>query len=80
MVGKTEVLPEKFSTRYESVIVSGEAEVVVDPIMKKNALGALVAKYAPDNIAAGEAYIEKLMDQTTVVRVSIDHLSGKSRK
>ena len=80
VVGKTEVLPEKFSTRYESVIVSGEAEVVVDPIMKKNALGALVAKYAPDNIAAGEAYIEKLMDQTTVVRVSIDHLSGKSRK
>ena len=28
VVGKTELLPEKFSTRYESVVVSGNADVI----------------------------------------------------
>jgi hypothetical protein len=80
VVGRTELLPEKFSTRYESVVVSGNADVVDDGDLKKTALSALVAKYAPDHIAAGQAYIDKLMDQTAVVRVSIDHLAGKARK
>lgn len=80
VVGKTELLPEKFSTRYESVVVSGNADLVDDQVLKKNALDALVSKYAPDHMAAGEAYIDKLMDKTAVVRVSIDHLAGKARK
>ncbi|BBO75401.1 MFS transporter [Desulfosarcina widdelii] len=80
VVGQTELLPEKFSTRYESVVVSGEAGVVEEPELKIKALNALVAKYAPGNRAAGKAYIEKLMDKTAVVCISIDHLIGKARK
>ena len=80
VVGRTEPLPEKFSTRYESVVVSGDAGVVADMELKKTALRALVAKYAPGNVAAGKAYIDKLMDKTAVVRISIDHLIGKARK
>ncbi len=66
VVGKTELIPEKFSTRYESVVVSGNANLIDDQAQKINALGALVAKYAPDHITAGETYIEKLMDKTEV--------------
>jgi hypothetical protein len=80
VVGMTELIPEKFSTRYESVVVSGNADVVEDEVTKENALRALVAKYAPDHIAAGDAYIDKLKDQTTVVRVEIESLAGKARK
>ncbi|MCB2147055.1 MAG: pyridoxamine 5'-phosphate oxidase family protein [Deltaproteobacteria bacterium] len=80
VVGKTELIPEKFSTRYESVVVSGRADLIKDNVLKKNALRALVAKYAPDHIAAGDAYIDKLMDKTTVVRVEIETLAGKARK
>jgi len=80
VVGRTELLPEKFSTRYESVVVSGDAGVVEEPDLKKKALNALIAKYAPGNISAGKAYIDKLMDKTAVVRISIDNLIGKARK
>jgi len=80
VVGRTELLPEKFSTRYESVVVSGDAGVVEEPELKEKALNALVGKYAPGNMDAGKAYIEKLMDKTAVVRISIDHLIGKARK
>ncbi|BBO82806.1 MFS transporter [Desulfosarcina ovata subsp. sediminis] len=79
VVGKTELIPEKFSTCYESVIVSGEAEIVANATLKKNALRALVRKYAPDHVAAGEAYIDRLEDKTAVVQITIQHLSGKAR-
>ena len=80
VVGRTELIPEKFSTRYESVVVSGQATIVDDPDLKTNVLEALVTKYAPDHLVAGQAYIETLMDKTAVVRISIDHLAGKARK
>ena len=62
------------------MVVFGHADVIQDSVLKLNALRALVAKYAPDHIAAGEAYIDKLMDQTTVVRITIEHLAGKATK
>ena len=80
VVGKTELIPEKFSTRYESVVVSGAADVIEAEVLKKKALRALVAKYAPDHIPAGDAYIDKLKDQTAVVRIQIEKLAGKARK
>ncbi len=80
VVGKTELIPEKFSTRYESVVVSGNADLIEDTVLKKTALRALVNKYAPNHIPAGDTYIDKLMDRTAVVRVSIVHLAGKARK
>ena len=80
VVGKTELIPEKFSTRYESVVVSGKADIIENKMLKKSALRALVAKYAPDHTAAGNTYIDKLMDQTAVVRVSIEYLAGKATK
>jgi uncharacterized protein len=80
VVGKTELIPEKFSTRYESVVVSGNAKIIEDMILKKNALRALVVKYAPDHIAAGDAYIDELIDRTAIVQISITHLVGKARK
>jgi nitroimidazol reductase NimA-like FMN-containing flavoprotein (pyridoxamine 5'-phosphate oxidase superfamily) len=80
VVGKTGLIPEKFSTRYESVVVSGRAEVVTDEVLKGNALRALIVKYAPDHISSGETYIEKMKNQTAVVRINIDRMVGKARK
>jgi hypothetical protein len=79
VVGRTEVLPEKFGTKYESVIVSGRAEEVFDS-EKQRALEGLVTKYSSAFINEGLKYIEKLAHQTRVFRVNIENLSGKARK
>jgi len=34
VVGETQLLPEKFFTRYESVVVSGNAAIVADDTLK----------------------------------------------
>jgi nitroimidazol reductase NimA-like FMN-containing flavoprotein (pyridoxamine 5'-phosphate oxidase superfamily) len=79
VVGATEVLPEKFSTRYESVIVSGRVKEVFDA-EKQRGLEGLVAKYSAGFRDAGERYIASDSQKTLVFRIEIDAISGKARR
>ncbi|MFH1933553.1 MAG: pyridoxamine 5'-phosphate oxidase family protein [Pseudomonadota bacterium] len=78
-VGNTEILPNKFGTRYESVIVSGEVEEVFD-MNKQIALEGLLHKYSPEFIDKGIKYIEGLREKTRVFKITINKLTGKARK
>jgi uncharacterized protein len=79
VVGATELLPEKFSTKYESVIVFGVVREVRDE-EKQTALEALVKKYSPGFYADGLAYIGRATEQTRVFCISIDRITGKARR
>jgi len=79
IVGNTEILPDKFSTKYKSVIISGEAEEVFGA-NKQRALEGLLQKYSSKFIEKGTKYIEKLRNETRVFKISINKLTGKARK
>lgn len=79
VVGHENVLPDKFSTDYESVIIFGRAEEVFDD-EKNRALLGLIDKYSPDYMEKGKEYIIKLECRTKVIKVNIEHISGKARK
>jgi uncharacterized protein len=78
-VGKTEIMPDKFGTKYESVIISGQVEEVFN-VNKQIALEGLLKKYSSDYFNNGLKYIETLKEKTRVFKVYIIHLSGKARK
>lgn len=79
VVGKTQVLPDKFATRYESVIVFGRAaEVTGDE--KQAGLIELLKKYSPDFVAKGLRYIDGDGDQARVYKISVEAMTGKARK
>jgi len=78
-VGNTEILPDKFGTKYESVIVSGEVEEVFD-MNKQLALEGLLQKYSPEFIDKGIKYIEDLNEKTRVFKITINKLAGKARR
>ena len=79
VVGETEVMPEKFGTKYESVIVTGRAaEIFGDD--KQAALEAILRKYSPGFFDEGLGYIGSLRDKTRVFRVGVDRVSGKARR
>lgn len=78
VVGLTNILSEKFTTVYESTIVFGKA-CLVDDEEKVIALKEIVKKYSPDFIAEGDEYINRAKDKTTVVKITIEELSGKER-
>ena len=79
VVGRTKILPEKFSTEYESVIVSGTA-CAVQGVERIDALVSLLEKYSPAFIEEGKRFIEQKDAVTRVIRIDIDSLTGKARK
>jgi nitroimidazol reductase NimA-like FMN-containing flavoprotein (pyridoxamine 5'-phosphate oxidase superfamily) len=79
VVGETEVLPDKFGTKYESCIVEGLASELFGE-EKQWALEGLIHKYSGNFFSEGLKYIEKLKDKTRVFKISIESISGKARK
>jgi nitroimidazol reductase NimA-like FMN-containing flavoprotein (pyridoxamine 5'-phosphate oxidase superfamily) len=79
VVGRTQVEPEKFGTKYESVIVFGTATEVFDS-EKRSALVGLITKYSKEFIGDGLRYIDSSSKDTRVYKISIDSITGKSKK
>ena len=75
-VGDTNVLPSEFSTEYVSAVVFGVASEV-QGTERYNALVLLLEKYSPDFMEDGRRYIEKLDKVTKVIKIEIQHISGK---
>lgn len=78
VVGRTELLPEKLDTNYESVIVFGKA-TIVEGEEKIEALIEILKKYSKDFIEEGKASIAEEKDITNVIKISIEHITGKIR-
>jgi uncharacterized protein len=79
VVGGTELLPDKFATRYESAITFGKAcELIGNE--KRSALMELLKKYSADFAEKGERYIENDIEKTRVFKIEIETLSGKARR
>jgi nitroimidazol reductase NimA-like FMN-containing flavoprotein (pyridoxamine 5'-phosphate oxidase superfamily) len=79
VTGKTEVLPEKFATRYESAIVFGKAFELADD-EKYNGLLEIVKKYSPGFLEEGRQYIKDASHKARAFKIVIESIAGKSRK
>ena len=72
-----EVIPEDLSTDYRSVLVFGRVQVVEDNEEKLNALHLICQKYVPHMDKSVEDYITRKAPSTAVIRMSVEHMSGK---
>ncbi len=79
VVGPTQILHDKFSTKYESVIVFGRA-IEVSGDEKNRALLELINKYSPDYIEQGKEYIQKKNKDSKVIKIKTEHITGKGRR
>ncbi|MFQ3546887.1 MAG: pyridoxamine 5'-phosphate oxidase family protein [Termitinemataceae bacterium] len=64
------------TTRYESVIGWGEARLITELGLKHTILCALNSKFG----ASTEHIPEKVIEQTTIVEILIERLTGKSNR
>jgi len=79
VVGETEILPDKFATRYESAIVFGKAYELTGN-EKLSGLTELLKKYSQDFLEKGQLYIESNAEKTRVYKIEVVALSGKARR
>jgi uncharacterized protein len=77
VIGYESVVPERFITHYESVVVTGRAHVVTDTEDMNKYLLELCKKFAPDVLNRRDAVIQKYMPAVVICKVSIDAISGK---
>ena len=80
VVTKSDVLGNEFDTDYESAIAFGKATVIADDSEKKKILLSVLNKYSADYLKAGNNYMKKYWDETKVIKIKIEHLSGKAHE
>jgi len=79
VVGKTNVVSDKFTTGYESIILSCKASIGLIPEERMKALEFILEKYSPEDKEKGLKYAQKSFDQTEIIRLDISEWSGKTK-
>ena len=78
VIAADEVVPQKYTTCFKSVIVFGSISIINDHEKKRAAIEKLAKKYAPFESAQSMAKeIDGSWDAFYMLEMSIDHLTGK---
>ena len=76
VVEQDDIRPSEFTTYFRSVIVFGKAHILTDELEKRVALGLFVDKYSYGE-AGMEAEIAKGFNHLLIVKIAIEHITGK---
>ena len=78
VIDQDEVIPEKYTTAFRSVIVFGSIRIIEDDAEKLAAIRKLALKYAPDNTEQQHAAeIDGAWSRFCMLEMSIAHMTGK---
>lgn len=80
VVGKIRVMPSQFTTAYESALVFGTMHQNLPEEERRHALRLLVKKYSAGFEEIGEKYISKSFHRTNILRLDIEHITGKCKR
>jgi uncharacterized protein len=80
VVGEATPMPDIFAMKYTSAIAFGKAGEV-DGEEKMKALIAFVKKYSTDEyLEKGRQYAENAFHKTVIIKIAVEHLTGKGSK
>ena len=79
VVASEQVIPDRFTTHYESVVLSGRATLVSDRSEIIQRLLQLCDRFSP-GISRRDEVIEKSLPAVAVCKVSIEEISGKRNR
>ena len=78
VVDKDEIVPEKFTTFFRSVIVFGKAKILTEKEEILAAIRAISGKYSPDEtVESRENEIKGSFNAMAIVEITPEHISGK---
>lgn len=79
VIDADDVVPEKFTTYYKSVVVFGRAHIITDSGEKRRAITALSEKYSPGEKNTQQE-IEQSWERFCMLELDIEHMTGKAAK
>lgn len=75
-----QVIPDRYITHYESIIVSGKASIILDEKEMRKKLISLCDRLAPKAIERREEVINKYIRAVCIVQINIDKITGKKNE
>ena len=81
VIDQDEIIPEKYTTYFRSVIVFGTVRIVEEDQEKQQAAELLALKYSPgESEESRAAEIKGAWERLCMMEMSIEHMSGKEAK
>lgn len=77
VIDQDEIKPAEFTTHFRSVIAFGRIHILEDADEKVQALRLLGRRYSPNDEPGLQHEIDKSLDHVLLLRLDIEHLSGK---
>ena len=77
VIEQDEIKPAEFTTYFRSVIAFGRIHILETADEKVQALRLLGCRYSPGDEPGLQHEIDKSLDHVLLLRLNIDHLSGK---
>lgn len=77
VIAEDNILPEKFTTVYVSVIAFGKIRIITDKAEKRKAITLLSDKYSPNLETEREKEIDSGFDRMHMLEFTIEHMTGK---
>ena len=74
------IIEEKFTTHYDSAIVTGWGEILTNPQEKRDALTAFSMALAPSGAHRLEEVIDKYWNAVALIKITIEKIEGKSNQ
>ena len=77
VIEQDDIKPAEFTTHFRSVIAFGRIHILEDTDEKVQALRRLGRRYSPNDEPGLQHEIDKSLDHVLLLRLDIEHLSGK---
>lgn len=78
VIDQDQIIPEEYTTYFRSVVVFGKAYILEETREFDQAIEQLAIKYNPDDQDENRSnVINQSKDRMNIIRISIEHLSGK---
>ena len=76
----TVIIEDRFTTHYDSAIVSGHAQIITDPIEKRAALIEFSSALCPGGAFRLEEVVDKYWHAVTMLKITIEKIEGKRNR
>lgn len=77
VVAKHELIEEKYTTDFSSVIVFGKARAILDPDEMVVAMGKMMKGLAADFMEGAMAKVKETTDPLVMIEITPEHITGK---
>lgn len=77
VIGREEIVPERYTAFYQSAIAFGQVRIIEDEEEKREAIGKFAARFCPDDESGIQKEIAREWDILTVFVMEVEHMTGK---